>query len=89
MNRFTNPGANTDRFCLGQLSNVNRNSIIESTRRYIGEGMYLHEVALLQSIRAKSNVSLVVQKVVEGKKNVNSPYLCFCENVHTYLQEVL
>ena len=30
--------------------------------------MYLHEVALLQSIRAKSNVSLVVQKVVEGKK---------------------
>jgi len=38
---FTNPGANTNRFCLGQLSNVNRNSVIESTRRHIGEGVYL------------------------------------------------
>ena len=39
--RFTNPGANPDRFCLGQLSNVNRNTIIETTRRHIGEGVYL------------------------------------------------
>jgi len=38
---FTNPGANPDRFCLGQLSNVNRNTIIETTRRHIGEGVYL------------------------------------------------
>lgn len=34
---FTNPSNNSDRCCLGQLSNVNRNSTIENTRRHIGE----------------------------------------------------
>jgi hypothetical protein len=34
---FTNPSnKNNNRFCLGQLSNVNRNSTIENTRRHIG-----------------------------------------------------
>lgn len=36
---FTNPDNKSDRFCLGQLSNVNRNSTIENTRRHIGKGM--------------------------------------------------
>ena len=36
---FTNPAMhNNNRFCLGQLSNVNRNSTIENTRRHIGQG---------------------------------------------------
>ncbi|ODM92335.1 Protein mothers against dpp [Orchesella cincta] len=38
---FTNPSNNLDRFCLGQLSNVNRNSTIENTRRHIGKGVRL------------------------------------------------
>ena len=41
---FTHPGMTSspnhavNRFCLGQLSNVNRNSTIENTRRHIGQG---------------------------------------------------
>lgn len=35
---FTDPTNNADRFCLGLLSNVNRNSTIENTRRHIGKG---------------------------------------------------
>ena len=41
---FTDPGCSTnsrDKFCLGQLSNVNRNSTIENTRRHIGQGTRL------------------------------------------------
>ena len=38
---FTNPpNNNNNRFCLGLLSNVNRNSTIENTRRHIGKGSY-------------------------------------------------
>lgn len=38
MDGFTNPSNNLNRFCLGQLSNVNRNQTIENTRRHIGRG---------------------------------------------------
>ncbi|XP_022190031.2 protein mothers against dpp isoform X2 [Nilaparvata lugens] len=41
---FTNPSNNQNRFCLGQLSNVNRNSTIENTRRHIGKGVHLYYV---------------------------------------------
>jgi len=35
---YTDP-SRSDRFCLGLLSNVNRNSTIENTRRHIGKGV--------------------------------------------------
>ena len=35
---FTDPSNNRNRFYLGLLSNVNRNSTIENTRRHIGKG---------------------------------------------------
>lgn len=34
---FTDP-SNSERFCLGLLSNVNRNAAVELTRRHIGNG---------------------------------------------------
>ncbi|KAL3970994.1 programmed cell death protein 10 [Sarotherodon galilaeus] len=37
---FTDPSNNKNRFCLGLLSNVNRNSTIEHTRRHIGLHLY-------------------------------------------------
>ena len=42
---FTDPNNKSDRFCLGQLSNVNRNSTIESTRKHIGKGGYCLKLA--------------------------------------------
>lgn len=41
---FTDPRNNNNRFCLGLLSNVNRNSTIENTRRHIGKGVHLYYV---------------------------------------------
>ena len=35
---FTDPNTSPNRFSLGLLSNVNRNSTIENTRRHIGKG---------------------------------------------------
>ncbi|BFZ09566.1 hypothetical protein BsWGS_12605 [Bradybaena similaris] len=37
---FTDP-SRIDRFCLGTLTNINRNSTIENTRRHIGKGVHL------------------------------------------------
>lgn len=37
---FTDP-SNSERFCLGLLSNVNRNAAVELTRRHIGKGACL------------------------------------------------
>eukprot|EP00118_Oscarella_pearsei_P017422 m.172674 g.172674 ORF g.172674 m.172674 type:complete len:490 (+) comp39084_c1_seq1:1219-2688(+) len=42
---YTDPNTtDSDRFCLGLLSNVNRNSTIENTRRHIGRGVHLYYV---------------------------------------------
>jgi hypothetical protein len=38
---FFNPGNDTDRFSLGQLTNVNRSLEVEKVRRYIGKGVEL------------------------------------------------
>lgn len=35
---FTDPSQNPERICLGLLSNINRNSTVENTRRHIGKG---------------------------------------------------
>ncbi|KAL0280926.1 UNVERIFIED_CONTAM: hypothetical protein PYX00_002076 [Menopon gallinae] len=40
---FTDP-SNSERFCVGVLSNVKRNSVIEKTRNAIGKGVRLHYI---------------------------------------------
>ncbi|XP_058060895.1 protein mothers against dpp isoform X2 [Anopheles bellator] len=58
---FTNPSNNSDRFCLGQLSNVNRNSTIENTRRHIGKGVHLYYVGGVVYAECLSDSAIFVQ----------------------------
>ncbi|KAI8797864.1 mothers against decapentaplegic 5 [Biomphalaria glabrata] len=57
---FTDP-SRTDRFCLGLLSNVNRNSTIENTRRHIGRGVHLYYVGGEVYAECLSERSIFVQ----------------------------
>ncbi|NWV82331.1 SMAD1 protein, partial [Dasyornis broadbenti] len=57
---FTDP-SNRDRFCLGLLSNVNRNSTIENIRRHIGKGVHLYYVGGEVYAECLSDRSVFVQ----------------------------
>ncbi|XP_077014197.1 mothers against decapentaplegic homolog 9 [Tamandua tetradactyla] len=58
---FTDPSNNRSRFCLGLLSNVNRNSTIENTRRHIGRGVHLYYVGGEVFAECVSDSSIFVQ----------------------------
>lgn len=57
---FTDPSS-TDRFCLGLLSNVNRNNVIEQTRKNIGRGVRLFYIGGEVFAECLSDSSLFVQ----------------------------
>lgn len=66
---FTNPDNKSDRFCLGQLSNVNRNSTIENTRRHIGKGTDFAQVKYFKKFQIQHLINVA---------------LLFCPGVHLY-----
>lgn len=68
---FTDPSNNKNRFCLGLLSNVNRNSTIEHTRRHIGKGG-LGDVQLLCSFLCLRLLVIVRKSVFVGQTSSTS-----------------
>ena len=59
---YTDPTC-VDRFCLGQVSTLHRNSIIEKTRHHIGKGAHLFYVGGECFVECLSDSSIFVQSL--------------------------
>lgn len=56
---FTNPSS-PERFCLGLLSNVNRNALVEHTRRLIGHGLRIYHIGPSVYVECMSDALIYV-----------------------------
>ena len=66
---FTDPSTSADRFCLGLLSNINRNSTIENARRHIGKGVHLFYVGGECFVECLSDSNIFVQSRCSNKSH--------------------
>lgn len=70
---FTDPSQSGDRFCLGSISNINRNSQIEAVRRAIGQGVTLHYAAGDLFAECTSDKPIFVQSRICNCQNNYEP----------------
>ncbi|CAI2347782.1 unnamed protein product [Caenorhabditis sp. 36 PRJEB53466] len=57
---YTDPSNSESRICLGQLTNVNRNSTIENTRMHIGKGIQMDNIESQMQIIITNNSDMPV-----------------------------
>lgn len=66
---FTDPSSSGHRFCLGSLSNFQRNPTVENTRRHIGRGVCLTIEGTEVYVWNRSQSSIFVQSRLVNRKS--------------------
>jgi len=69
---FTDPSS-SERFCLGLLSNINRNTVIEQTRKNIGRGVRLSYYGGEVYAECMSDAAIFVQSINCNNRNLWHP----------------
>ncbi|KAK9876940.1 hypothetical protein WA026_015974 [Henosepilachna vigintioctopunctata] len=74
---FTEPNTESNRFCLGMLNNVSRNSTVEKTRKHIGKGVQLYFVNEEVYVECLSDRALFLQSgIYNYQKNYHPSTVC-------------
>lgn len=74
---FTDPSNTIERFCLGRLTNVHRNSTIENTRRHIGYGIQFSYIGGEVWVECFSDSAVFVQsKLYNSVHGCNDDTVC-------------